>query len=72
MPSGEHESIEPTLAQLELGTEVRSIKGVGAAWARKLAELGIETVEDLLLHFPFRFDLRRQAQPIASGFDPPQ
>jgi len=39
---------------------------VGSVWARKLAELGIETVEDLLLHFPFRFDLRRQAQPIAS------
>ena len=54
------------MAQLELGTEVRSIKGVGSAWARKLAELGIATVEDLLLHFPFRFDLRRQAQPIAS------
>jgi len=54
------------LAQLELGTEVCSIKGVGSVWARKLAELGIETVEDLLLHFPFRFDLRKQAQPIAS------
>jgi len=54
------------LAQLELGTEVSSIKGVGPAWARKLTELGIETVEDLLLHFPFRFDLRKQAQPIAS------
>ena len=54
------------MAQLELGTEVCYIKGVGPAWARKLAELGIETVEDLLLHFPFRFDLRRQAQPIAS------
>ena len=54
------------MAQLELGTEVSSIKGVGPAWARKLTELGIETVEDLLLHFPFRFDLRKQAQPIAS------
>ena len=57
---------------LELGTEVSSIKGVGPAWARKLTELGIETVEDLLLHFPFRFDLRKQAQPIASlKFDGP-
>ena len=52
--------------QLELTTDVSSIKGVGPAWARKLTELGIKTVEDLLLHFPFRFDLRRQAQPIAS------
>ncbi len=47
-------------------TNVSSIKGVGPAWARKLTELGIKTVEDLLLHFPFRFDLRKQAQPIAS------
>ncbi|MDP6544833.1 MAG: ATP-dependent DNA helicase RecG [Phycisphaerae bacterium] len=54
------------MAQLELGTEVSSIKGVGPAWARKLTELGIKTVEDLLLHFPFRFDLRKQAQAIAS------
>ena len=52
--------------QLELTTDVSSIKGVGPAWARKLTELGIKTVEDLLLHFPFRFDLRKQAQPIAS------
>jgi ATP-dependent DNA helicase RecG len=54
------------LALLELGTDVSSIKGVGPAWADKLTELGIKTVEDLLLHFPFRFDLRKQAQPIAS------
>jgi ATP-dependent DNA helicase RecG len=54
------------LDQLELTTDVSSIKGVGPAWARKLTELGIKTVEDLLLHFPFRFDLRKQAQPIAS------
>ena len=52
--------------QLELTTDVSSIKGVGPAWAQKLSDLGIKTVEDLLLHFPFRFDLRKQAQPIAS------
>jgi len=54
------------LAQLALDTEVRFIKGVGPVWARRLSELGIATVEDLLLYFPFRFDLRRQAQPIGS------
>jgi len=54
------------LTPLELGTDVSEIKGVGPSWARKLAELGIKTVEDLLVHFPFRFDLRRQAQPIGS------
>jgi ATP-dependent DNA helicase RecG len=54
------------LTPLELGTEVSEINGVGPAWAKKLADLGIKTVEDLLLHFPFRFDLRKQTQPIAS------
>jgi len=54
------------LASLELASEVSFIKGVGSAWAKKLSELGIKTVEDLLLHFPFRFDLRKQAQPITS------
>ena len=42
------------------------VKGVGPTRAGQLAQLGIETVEDLLLYFPRRFDLRRQAQPIGS------
>ncbi|MCK4602018.1 MAG: DEAD/DEAH box helicase, partial [Phycisphaerae bacterium] len=52
------------MGQLALDTPVRYVKGVGPARAKQLAELGIETVEDLLTHFPRRFDLRRQAQPI--------
>jgi len=63
---GGRQEAKRILAQLELDTEVRFIKGVGPVWARRLAELGIVTVEDLLLHFPFRFDLRRQAQPIGT------
>ena len=51
---------------LELDTPVQYVKGVGPARAGQLAALGIETVEDLLLYFPRRFDLRRQTQPIAS------
>ena len=52
------------MAQLSLDTPVQYVKGVGPTRADQLAQLGIETVEDLLLYFPRRFDLRRQIQPI--------
>ncbi len=52
------------MAQLSLDTPVQYVKGVGPTRAGQLAQLGIETVEDLLLYFPRRFDLRRQIQPI--------
>jgi len=52
------------VGQLSLDTPVQYVKGVGPARAAQLAELGIGTVEDLLMYFPRRFDLRRQAQPI--------
>ena len=54
------------MAQIELDTPVQYVKGVGPTRAGQLAQLGIDTVEDLLLYFPFRFDLRKQAQPMAS------
>jgi ATP-dependent DNA helicase RecG len=50
---------------LDLTTPVQFVKGVGPTRAAQLAELGIRTLEDLLTYFPRRFDLRRQAQPIA-------
>ena len=53
------------MAELDLASEVQYVKGVGPTRAAQLAELGIRTVEDLLNYFPRRFDLRRQAQPIA-------
>ncbi len=51
---------------LTLDTPVQFVKGVGPTRAEQLARLGINTVEDLLLYFPRRFDLRRQAQPMSS------
>ena len=51
---------------LKLDTPVQYIKHVGPVRAKQLAQLGIDTVEDLLLYFPFRFDLRKQVQPIDS------
>ena len=52
------------MGQLSLDTPVQYVKGVGPRRAEQLAELGIRTVEELLLHFPRRFDLRRQCQAI--------
>ena len=54
------------MAQIELDTPVQYVKGVGPTRADQLAQLGIHTVQDLLTYFPFRFDLRRQVQPIGS------
>ncbi|MGC9372286.1 MAG: ATP-dependent DNA helicase RecG [Thermovirgaceae bacterium] len=55
-----------TAEHIELGSPVRFLKGVGPVRAEKLARLGIETVEDLLWHFPRRYEDRRQLTPLAS------
>ncbi len=54
------------MAEIQLDTPVQYVQGVGPKRAEQLAELGVQTVEDLLLYFPRRFDLRRQCQPIDS------
>jgi ATP-dependent DNA helicase RecG len=41
---------------LTLGTSIKEMSRVGALTAKKLKTLDIETVEDLLLYFPFRYD----------------
>ncbi|MGC2638800.1 MAG: ATP-dependent DNA helicase RecG [Acidobacteriaceae bacterium] len=43
---------------LTLETQVQFVKGIGPAIANTLAEKGIATVEDLLLHLPFRYEDR--------------
>ena len=55
-----------TVGNLSLDTPVQYVKRVGPVRAEQLAQLGIETVEDLLLYFPRRFDLRRGGQPIVT------
>lgn len=39
-----------------LTTDIRFLKGVGEKRAQDLATLGIETVEDLLSYYPFRYE----------------
>ncbi len=43
---------------LTLETPVQFVKGIGPAIAKMLAEKGVATVEDLLLHLPFRYEDR--------------
>ena len=43
---------------------VQYVKGVGPRRAEQLARLGINTVEDLLYHIPFRYQDRRELRTI--------
>jgi len=51
---------------LDPGTAVQYLKGVGPARARALARLGIETVADLLAHYPRRYFDRTGTRTIGS------
>ena len=46
------------MSSIRLEGSVQRIPGVGPARARRFAEAGIETVEDLLLYLPFRYEDR--------------
>jgi ATP-dependent DNA helicase RecG len=43
---------------LTLETPVQFVKGIGPAIAKTLGEKGVATVEDLLMHLPFRYEDR--------------
>jgi ATP-dependent DNA helicase RecG len=48
-----------------LDSSVATLKGVGAKKAEKLAKLGISTVGELLEHFPWRYEDRREVSKIS-------
>lgn len=50
---------------LALDTSLAYVKGVGPARAAMLETKGLETVEDLLQYFPFRYEDRGNLKPIA-------
>lgn len=50
---------------LELDRPLEYLKGVGPSRATMLAAKGLETVEDLLHYFPFRYEDRSNLKPIA-------
>ena len=45
-------------------TPVTELRGIGPGTAAKLAALGVETVLDLLLHLPMRYEDRTRVHPI--------
>ena len=50
---------------LELSTPVKYVKRIGERIASALATRGVETVEDLLYHLPFRYEDRLNPRPMA-------
>lgn len=51
---------------MDLTENVQFLKGVGPVRARRLARLGVSTVEDLLYYFPRDYQDRRRISPIGS------
>ncbi|WP_213804661.1 ATP-dependent DNA helicase RecG [Granulicella sp. dw_53] len=51
---------------LELSTPTKFVKRVGERVAEGMAKRGVETVEDLLYHLPFRYEDRLNPLPMAS------
>ncbi|MBE9516013.1 MAG: ATP-dependent DNA helicase RecG [Proteobacteria bacterium] len=45
---------------------ITELKGVGPKLAEKLGRLGINTVQDMLFHFPYRYQDRTHIHPIGS------
>ncbi len=45
---------------------VTTLKGVGGAFAEKLAKIGIHNIQDLLFHLPLRYQDRTRITPIGS------
>ena len=50
---------------LELSTPVKYVKRIGERIATALATRGVDTVEDLLYHLPFRYEDRLNPRPIS-------
>ena len=50
---------------LELSTPVKFVKRIGERVAVELAKRGVDTVEDLLYHLPFRYEDRLNPVPIS-------
>jgi len=51
--------------RMELSTPIRFVKRVGERVAAGLADRGVETVEDLLYHLPFRYEDRLHPKPLS-------
>jgi ATP-dependent DNA helicase RecG len=52
--------------QISRDTHVQYVKGVGPARANLLNRMGIETIEDILYYFPWRYEDRKDLNKISS------
>lgn len=52
--------------QISKDTHVQYVKGVGPARAKLLKRLGIETLEDILFYFPWRYEDRKNLKKICN------
>ena len=50
-----------------LATPLQFVKGVGPRVALTLQKLGLQTVEDMLFHFPHRYEDRRNFRPLGQA-----
>jgi ATP-dependent DNA helicase RecG len=46
---------------------IQQLRGVGPKMAQKLADYGVHEIQDLLFHFPLRYQDRTQVTPIAAA-----
>lgn len=51
---------------MHAGDSIDGLDGIGPSFAERLANLGIETLNDLIHHFPRDYDDRRKLTPIGS------
>jgi ATP-dependent DNA helicase RecG len=61
----ERSSAGVSLPDINIDTSLAYLKGVGPGRAAMLAAKGLETVEDLLHYFPFRYEDRSNLKPIS-------
>ncbi len=59
-----HEKTLNTKPPLSKDTSVRYVKGVGPRRAQLLERLGVETIEDILYYFPWRYEDRKNLKKI--------
>ena len=54
----------------DINSDIQYLKGVGPAYAKKFAKLGIYTIRDLLLHYPRRYiDYSQPYTVVSAPFD---
>ena len=67
MPRRDDGSGRSKMPKLSLRSPVSMISGVGLARQKQLSRLGIQTVRDLIYHFPRAYEMRGDVHTLATG-----